>query len=645
MNFGQAFLFLFACATLGVVEGKGGTRGLATSRESNTFDDGSFTESLGSCVNGAVCGMWGDPHVITCDGYAYDCNRFGTFTAMDNHLWNIQTNFVPVLSADLNRVIDSGKAARATYTNDIGVKMPEKADVAPLFQFSFQEHISSESEHNCVEGNEWRPKLDGDGVDGVYAVSIEDCNLRCHEVDGCSKFEYNKSSNQCHFAGENATLVQLEVFDDEIIAGHVDRCGTGYEGRGENDSYAMLYGNGIRYMQEKICSILYYEDGVKVDISGKSTTANGNGDFLYGNETSDVSVQLHDRNKIRIKQRTLQTGTISEMMLETAGEGPGQKFGCHWNMWVCLPEAEKAEFANSLGLLGSADSNKTNDWTTRDGTEVVQQDPRNEGGFNYCKEWCVSQDDNFLVSPEGASFDDMKCHGEEYVDIHNVTCKFGQKEQDETCGSIEIVAMQDACRFECCMGECSNDTVVEIMKEIIPKTVVRLDEKEKDPLYNAPAPECDDQNQSDCLSSIVQVLHNTQGDLEIPTIYDINFPVSDGELGKQVTFKVSHSLNDNVDMYFRHLKKVGKYANDPVCHKEEAVEPGCTDTLLTAGCIEHIGDFASYALVDVYLASRLVTDPGTEIQKCCHPKVYDVGVNVVKYTFKIQCECPSDTTG
>jgi len=578
--------------------------------------------------------------VITCDGYAYDCNRFGTFTAMDNHLWNIQTNFIPVRSADLNLVINSGKAARATYTNDIGVKMPEKAGGTPWFQFSFQEHISSE--HNCVRGNEWLPKLDGDGVDGVVAGSIEDCNLRCHEFDGCSKFEYNKSSNQCHFAGENATLVLLDPFDDEIIAGHVDRCGTGYEGRGYDDSYAMLYGNGLRYKKIEICPILYYEDGVKVDISGKSTTVNGNGDFLYGNETSDVSVQLYERNKIKIKQTTLRTGAISEMMLETAGEGPDKKFGCHWNMWVCLPEAEKAEFANSVGLLGSADSNKTNDWTTRDGTEVVQQEPRKEGGFNYCKEWCVSQDDNFLVPPEGASFDDMKCHGEEYVDIANVSCKFGQKEQDETCGSIHNKALQENCRLECCMGSCSNDTVVEIMKEIIPKTM-GVDEEDK-ALYNAPAPECDD-HQSDCLSSIVQVLHNTQVDLEIPTIYDIKFPVSDGNLGKQVTFKVSQYIDDNVDMYFRHLKKVGKYANDPVCHKEEAVEPGCTDTLLTAGCIEHIGDSASYALVDVYLASSLVTDPGTEVQKCCHPKVYEDGVNVVKYTFKIQCECPSDTTG
>ena len=56
MNFGQAFLFLFACATLGGVEGKGGTRGLATSIEEEKRNIGGFSEKLGSCENGAMCG-------------------------------------------------------------------------------------------------------------------------------------------------------------------------------------------------------------------------------------------------------------------------------------------------------------------------------------------------------------------------------------------------------------------------------------------------------------------------------------------------------------------------------------------------------------------------------------------------------------
>jgi len=53
----------------------------------------SFNEVLGKCV-GAVCGIWGDPHIITCDDLHYDCQAVGLFTVMKNHMFNIQGNFV-----------------------------------------------------------------------------------------------------------------------------------------------------------------------------------------------------------------------------------------------------------------------------------------------------------------------------------------------------------------------------------------------------------------------------------------------------------------------------------------------------------------------------------------------------------------------
>jgi hypothetical protein len=633
MNFGQAFLFLFACATLGVVEGEGGTRGLATSIHKNDQFTSGFGEKLGACETGAVCGLWGDPHVVTCDGFGYDCNRFGVFTLMDNFLWNIQGNFVQVRPQDLKNVIRHTKVPRATFATTLGVEIPEREGSIPAFQFSFPERIESESEHNCVPNFEWYPKLVVD--DDVYAGSIKECNTFCHLYDGCSKFNYKKSSNQCHFAGEDAKLVSSNSGD--VISGHVDRCGTGYEDRGEIHPYAMSYGNGVRYNQEDKCSILYYEDGVMQNITGKSTPADGVGDFLYGNETSDVYVQLYNLNKIKIVAQTLK-GSTSEIMIEVAGQGPGKKFSCHWNIWVCLPVEEKDDFATSVGLLGSPDGNKTNDWTTRDGTIVVQENPKKDGGFNYCKDWCVTQKETFLQPPVGATFDDMKCHGEDYVDIDDDSCEYNKTAQDETCGSIENQNMQDDCKFECCMGNCANDTVLEIIVDIL-----KFDE----PVEEAVVDLCDDQNESVCLSSIVEVLRNNQENLEPPTIYDIEFLESDDKLGKQVTFKVSHSLyDDTVDMYVRHQKKVGEYANDPVCDKELNVKPGCTETLLTAGCVEHNGDFASYAIVDVYLASSssLVIDAGSEVQKCCHPAVYDDDVNIAKYTYKIQCQCPNDTT-
>lgn len=325
--------------------------------------------------------------MITCDGYGYDCNRFGVFTLMDNPLYNIQGNFVQVRSEDLHRILKNNKKApRATYANDLAVKIAERGDDTPTFQFSFVEHIDPKlprTEHNCVRDAEWRPLLDGPG--DVVADSIEDCRTLCLEYDGCSKFDYRYSTKQCRFAGEDADYVRLSSTGGAIIAGHVDRCGIGYEGRGEDDPFAMSYGNGIKYKEEKKCPVLYYQDGVKQDISLKSTPGKGLGDFLYGNATSDVYVQLHDKNKIKIVTKTLK-GHASEIMIETAGKGPGAKWGCHWNIWVCLPEGEKDDFASSVGLLGSADGDKTNDWTTPDGTVLIQQNPQTDGGFNYCKE-------------------------------------------------------------------------------------------------------------------------------------------------------------------------------------------------------------------------------------------------------------------
>merc|ERR1739841_360588 len=41
---------------------------------------------------------------------------------------------------------------------------------------------------------------------------------------------------------------------------------------------------------------------------------------------------------------------------------------------------------------------------------------------------------------------------------------------------------------------------------------------------------------------------------------------------------------------------------------------------------------------DVYFAGSPVSG-SDEVQKCCHPEDYD-GAGVVKYSFKIECECP-----
>lgn len=85
----------------------------------------SFNEVVGQCT-GAVCGVWGDPHIVTCDDLHYDCQAVGLFTLMSNHMFNIQGHFVH---------IDTPWGG-ASITNDLAIDFVKTPDV-PTIQFSF----------------------------------------------------------------------------------------------------------------------------------------------------------------------------------------------------------------------------------------------------------------------------------------------------------------------------------------------------------------------------------------------------------------------------------------------------------------------------------------------------------------------------
>jgi len=97
----------------------------------------SFNERISRCT-GAVCGVWGDPHIITCDDLHYDCQAVGTFTLMKNHMFNIQANFVH---------IDTPWGG-ASVTNDIAIDFVKDApNNVPRIQFSFPHFDASDQKY------------------------------------------------------------------------------------------------------------------------------------------------------------------------------------------------------------------------------------------------------------------------------------------------------------------------------------------------------------------------------------------------------------------------------------------------------------------------------------------------------------------
>lgn len=86
-----------------------------------------FNENLGQCT-GAVCGVWGDPHIITCDDLHYDCQAVGLFTVMKNHMFNVQGNFVHIETP----------WGGASITGDLSIDYVKDApNGVPTMQFSF----------------------------------------------------------------------------------------------------------------------------------------------------------------------------------------------------------------------------------------------------------------------------------------------------------------------------------------------------------------------------------------------------------------------------------------------------------------------------------------------------------------------------
>jgi len=521
---------------------RGGGGGFLRGLQSAHWDigtHGGFDENLGKCT-GAVCGMWGDPHIVTCDGLAYDCQGEGIFTLMRNHWYNIQAHFVSVGATEMIEVLKWGNYPKATSTNDVMIQVED--DELPILQFTFPDMSGHDglipSEEGCFAGLHYEP-FDMPGHPRSEEANLQACKDRCDATEGCAYFSY-WMDHGCHVQDANAVLVATPEHWTRSVSGPVNTCGRElartetrtefpfahvFDSKSKKSCWEKLAtapgkgthscGGRITYMQNHHkktqqeacefvrdefpetcdcscddiheehlhenfgngCPALLYVDGELMDVSDVEEEG-----YLYGNETSHSSAKLVGENKIRVQHKT-PTGSFSEAMLEVVGNGPGELFGCHWNFWVCLPEDQEEFYrTETVGLLGSPDGNTRNDWmdVTGEPIPIPQHGERSKAAFDYCRQnWCVSQADSIMTYPESTTYADHKCHHEEYVefDVHYEGCVISADKILALC-SDKIPAMLTACHIDCCYGGC--DAIDHVEDEIIQLEIFSVEQDEEE---------------------------------------------------------------------------------------------------------------------------------------------------------------------
>lgn len=390
--------------------------------------------------------------------------------------------------------------------------------------------------------------------------------------------------------------------------------------------------------------------------------------FLYNGKKDDFSVSMVN-NRIIVSYK-LQSGDYARVELQVGGKGPGEMWSCHWNTYICLPASEQDEFEKGgLGLLGTPDGNRTNDFMTPEGIMVpIIDEPfghlRNKAAHEYCYDnWCVSQKDSLMTYSGNQTYNDIKCEKEDFIDFNiHENCALNPFTCIDDCKHSHS-HMRYGCQIDCCSGGSIDKNETE--KNVT--TVLRLDDKDDDPDPDPNEPICtkatDDVSVDEFINvgtdkyecpdeseSLVQLLHST-GTLAMPDdatiIYglNLNFEPHDEVEGLSIKFRVNNFLKEEADIYIKHTKSVleGNFM-DPTCDSMLEAESGCDPEApeIEVACHNYEGQ-APFALVNLYFQSKEIGVSDNSVDSCCAPKEKEGNWGVAMYSFKILCECATPT--
>ena len=613
----------------------------------------SWNEELEYCW-GAQCGMWGDPHIITCDGTKYDCQGIGLFTLMKNSLFNIQSRFVDVGKNEHKLVQGWGLTHGASITNDVVIKVEgDRYSDYPIIQMGIGDVEVEENVAGCGEWRTFKP-VNMPGQKRSVERTVQGCRARCEDTPGCSFFSW-WADGGCHLNNGDQKEVDSNRGWSKAFAGSLDGdCGKppappSLAESEEEKKYGILGHND--------CPSVLHIDGEMVDLSFTRDMNRNQDIFLYGSAEDDVFVKQNNKKviiayKMKDADGNL-TGEYSEVVLYEVGHGPGRSWSCHYDVIVCLASSLENELRDvTMGLLGNADGNGNNDWMTKEGTQL-QIDKAHGSMYDYCLDnWCVGEDDSHFTYHRDLDWDDVKCErgvGYDNPDIDD-DCGITRHEIIDYCKDFSD-STRHGCEVDCCHAECPEEDVVEVFERLgsdEPEKNIIVVHNECDPdektFENTPDKVCPGQN-------TVTLVHS-EGGVDLPEDAPIFYGItqdSDPNPGDftstLIRFYVQNPFPETTaDVYVKHETSHVAGFLDSKCTEMDQVTGGCDDDVeaIEVACHEY-DDKNPFALVTLYFTGTDIGGKGEEVEvdKCCEPQGVDVR-NTVKYTFAIECVCPDD---
>jgi len=383
------------------------------------------------------------------------------------------------------------------------------------------------------------------------------------------------------------------------------------------------------YKINEFCTAHIFLDGVLQSVTRGSHLSNDGTYAMLFNANGGVDIQFFD---------TSSTPPLNSTSIRiTVGGSPSAKFGCTMNTWICLPLNDPELRSDVVGLLGTPNGNREDDWTTPAG-EVLPIVPKGPDSFAYCTtHYCVETAAESLFT-----YDSNRTFLEQY------SCASvypGEPVLEEAPPEILAICGEDAA----CLLDGINGGPEEAIRNLegqeITAQIVTSPVLEPVAEFNITLPV------EEVCKWPKPGLNTCPGDVTLVSKPTTQFPLFVqspitivSQKGDNVTFNISNPFSDPLKaMYYQYSNGVNEEClaktNVGSCMVPVPVTLTCS-----AGRNATHQATLKYALIDFFMVDPTAINPAdnSTIPKCCQPDPLHTTTPTAAFTFKIYCEssCP-----